>query len=80
MKADIVKQYYKDLETGVEMSFSKYRLYGWTVMFPQTNEGDAFLFEGNIPWSTLSEEEQAVVDAYYKVLDEILEEEYEQDK
>ena len=77
MKADIVHYYYKDLETSVEMMFSKYRLYGWTVMFPQTKEGDAFLFEGNIPWPTLSEEEQAVVDAYYKVLDEILEEEYE---
>ena len=80
MKADIVHQYYKDLETSVEMLFSKYPDYGWTVMFPQTREGDAFLFEGNIPWPTLSKEEQSVVDAYYKVLDEILEEDDEQDK
>lgn len=77
MKADIVHQYYRDPETGVEMHFSKYPDFGWTVGFPQTQPGDAFFFEGNIPWSTLSAEEQAVVDAYYKKLHKMMEEDDE---
>lgn len=44
MKADIVHQYYKDPETGVEMHFSKYPDWGWTVGFHNID------FEGSLDY------------------------------
>ena len=77
MKADIVKQYYKCPTTGVEMNFSKYPDFGWSVSFPQVQPGDAFFFEGNIPWPELTEAEKLVVDENYKKLYKALEEDDE---
>ena len=74
MKADIVHQYYKDPETGVEMSFSKYPDFGWTVGFHNIDFEGGLDYRGNIPWPTLSAEEQAVVDENYKKLHKMMEE------
>lgn len=70
-----VHYYYKDPETGVEMNFSKYSDWGWTISFPHTKAEDAFFFEGKIPWPELSTEEQAVVDENYKNLHRMIREE-----
>ena len=49
MKADIVHQYYKDPETGVEMHFSKYPDWGWTVGFHNID------FEGGLSFQEAKE-------------------------
>lgn len=73
MKTDMVKYYFKCPDTGVEMSFSKSPNFGWAVGFhtKTTDEAvDAFLSDIVIPWPTLSEEEQRVVDKNYEDLRE----------
>lgn len=75
MKTDMVHYYYKNLETGVEMSFSKSDQWGWGVHF--VNLHNSLDYKGHIPWPTLSAEEQAVVDENYRKLYEALEEEDE---
>ena len=79
MKADIVHQYYKDPETGVEMHFSKRIGFGWSVNFPKSTPFEALYYKGKIPWPALSTEEQAVVDENYKKLHKMLEEDDETD-
>lgn len=74
MKADPVHQYYKDLETGVEMSFSKYPDWGWVVGFHNIDFEGSLDYIGKIPWSKLSAEEQAVVDENYEKLYKMMEE------
>lgn len=76
MKTDRVKYYYKDLKTGVEMTFSKTEQWGWVAGFhtKTTDEAvDALLSDIVIPWPTLSESEQRVVDANYDKLYKSLE-------
>ena len=78
MKTDMVKYYYKDLDTGVEVTFSKTEQWGWAVGFhtKTTDEAvDALLSDIVIPWPTLSESEQRVVDANYDKLYKSLEDE-----
>jgi hypothetical protein len=70
MKTDPVHYYFKCSETGVEMSFSRTDDWGWGVSFPQVQQGDAFYFEGDIPWPELSEEQQEVVDENHRHLNE----------
>ncbi|UZS00865.1 hypothetical protein [Pseudomonas phage vB_PsaM_M1] len=80
MKTDPVHCYYKDPATGVEMSFSKRSDFGWAVSFPNAKtkeEISAALHFKNIPWPTLSAEEQAVVDENYKKLHKMMEEDDE---
>lgn len=79
MKADIVHQYYKNPETGVEMSFSKYPDWGWTVGFHNIDFEGSLDYVGKIPWPELSAEEQAVVDENYKKLHKMMEEDDEQE-
>lgn len=75
MKSDMVKYYYKDLGTGVEMQFTKTDQWGWAVGFINTDFLGSINYDGIIPWPTLSEEEQKIVDENYKRLYEILENE-----
>ena len=77
MTTDIVKQYYKDPDTGTEMSFSKHSDYGWCISFPFLDAIEALDYAGDIPWPKLSTEEQAVVDANYENLRKMLREEGE---
>jgi len=73
MSTDMVKYYYKDPDTGVEMSFSKSPTFGWAVGFhtKTTDEAvDALLSDIVIPWPTLSESEQRVVNKNYEDLRE----------
>ena len=74
MKADIVHQYYKDPETGVEMCFSKSSQWGWSIGFPNITFEHAFDYKGVIPWPKLPAEEQAVVDENHKKLHKMMEE------
>ena len=77
MKTDMVKYYYKDLETGVEVTFSKTAQWGWGVSF-HTNEKEMFdmlLSDIVLPWPELSQEEKKVVDANYDKLYKSLEDE-----
>ena len=76
MKTDMVKYYYKDLDTGVEVTLSKTAQWGWAASF-HTNEEEMFdilISDIVLPWSELSEEEQKVVDANYDKLYKALEE------
>ena len=41
MKTDMVKYYYKDPDTGVEVTFSKTAQWGWAASF-HTNEEEMF--------------------------------------
>ena len=72
MKTDMVKYYYKDLDTGVEVTFSKTDQWGWAAAFHVSKEEmfDMLLSDIELPWPELSEEDQRVVDANYKVLEE----------
>ena len=72
MSTDIVKQYYKAPDTGIEMHFSKHSNYGWCISFPFLDAIEALDYAGDIPWPKLSTEEQAVVDENYKRLREAL--------
>lgn len=77
MKTDMVKYYYKDLETGVEVTFSKTAQWGWAVQYHVSREEmfDILLSDIKLPWPELSEEDQKVVDANYDKLYKSLEEE-----
>ena len=77
MKTDMVKYYYKDLDTGVEVTFSKTDQWGWAVRFHVSREEmfDILLSDIKLPWPELSEEEQKVVDANYDKLYKSLEDE-----
>ena len=72
MKTDMVKYYYKDLDTGVEMTFSKTAQWGWAVSYHVSREEmfDILLSEIKLPWHDLSQDEKKVVDANYKALEE----------
>ena len=75
MKTDMVKYYYKDLDTGVEVTFSKTDQWGWAASF-HTNEEEMFdilLSDIKLPWPSLSEDEKKVVDANYDKLYKSLE-------
>ncbi len=72
MKNDIVQQYYKDKETGMEMRFTKTDQWGWSVCFPKASIDEALDYEGVIPWPELSPEEQKEVDNNYKELYKML--------
>lgn len=77
MKTDMVKYYYKDLDTGVEVTFSKTDQWGWGVSF-HTNEEEMFdmlLSDIVLPWPRLGAEEQKIVDANYDKLYKSLEDE-----
>ncbi len=77
MKTDMVKYYYKDLETGVEVTFSKTAQWGWAASFHTSREEmfDILLSDIKLPWPELSEEDQKVVDANYDKLYKSLEDE-----
>ena len=77
MKTDMVKYYYKDLDTGVEVTFSKSLQFGWAVRFHVSEEEmfDMLLSDIKLPWPELSEDEKKVVDANYDKLYKSLEEE-----
>lgn len=74
MSTDMVKYYYKDLDTGVEVTFSKTGQWGWAVAFHVSKQkmADIDILMSNIklPWPDLSEEEQRVVDKNYEDLRE----------
>ena len=72
MTIDIVHQYYKDLNTGTEMRFSKHSDYGWSISFPFLDISESLDYTGDIPWPKLSTEEQCVVEESYKKLYEII--------
>ena len=72
MKTDMVKYYYKDLETGVEVTFSKTGQWGWAASF-HTNEEEMFdmlLSDIVLPWPSLSSEEEEIVNKNYADLRE----------
>ena len=77
MKTDMVKYYYKDLATGVEVTFTKTPQWGWGVSFHVSKEEmfDILLSDIKLPWPSLSEDEQKVVDANYDKLYKSLEDE-----
>lgn len=77
MKTDMVKYYYKDLDTGVEVTFSKTAQWGWAASFHVSREEmfDMLLSDIKLPWPELSEEDQRVVDANYDKLYKSLEDE-----
>ena len=77
VKTDMVKYYYKDLDTGVEVTFSKTPQFGWAVRFHVSKEEifDTLLSEIKLPWPELSEDEKKVVDANYDKLYKSLEDE-----
>lgn len=77
MQKHPVCYYYKDLETEVEMSFSKTDQWGWAVGFHNIDIEGMIDYKGPIPWPTLSAEEQAVVDENYKKLHRMMEEDDE---
>lgn len=79
MKIDMVKYYYKDLDTGVEVTFTKTSQWGWGVSFHVSKEEmfDILISDIKLPWPELSEEEQRVVDANYDKLYKSLEDEDE---
>lgn len=72
MKTDMVKYYYKDLDTGVEVTFTKTPQWGWAVRFHVSKEEmfDILLSDIVLPWPELSKDEKKVVDANYKALEE----------
>ena len=77
MKIDMVKYYYKDPDTGVEVTFSKTAQWGWGASFHVDREEmfDMLLSDIKLPWHELSEEDQKVVDANYDKLYKSLEDE-----
>ena len=77
VKTDMVKYYYKDPATGVEVTFTKASQWGWAVSYHVSREEmfDMLLSETKLPWPELSEDEQKVVDANYDKLYKSLEDE-----
>lgn len=75
MKIDPVRYYYKNLETGVEMEFTKSDMWGWAISFPKLDITESLNYDGYIPWPELSAEEKPVVDRDYEELRNALEEE-----
>lgn len=73
MKIDPVHYYYKDLNTGMEIEFSKLSDWGWSVCFPKASFDEIMDYEGEIPWPSLTPEEQAIVDENYEKLYKALE-------
>ena len=70
MKTDMVKYYYKDPDTGVEVTFSKTAQWGWAASF-HTNEEEMFdmlLSDIKLPWPELSQEDAATVSLNYERL------------
>ena len=80
MKTDPVHYYYKDLETGVEMSFSKTDQWGYAVGFHGIDLEEALNYKGKIPWPELSPDEKAVVDENYENLHKMIREEDDEDE
>lgn len=72
MSIDMVKYYYKDPDTGVEVTFSKTEQWGWAVQYHVSKEEmfDILISDIKLPWPELSEEEQRVVDKNYEDLRE----------
>lgn len=72
MKTDMVKYYYKDLDTGVEVTFSKTAQWGWAVSYHVSKEEmfDMLLSDIVLPWPSLSSEEEEVVSKNYADLRE----------
>lgn len=72
MKTDMVKYYYKDPDTGVEVTFSKTPHWGYAVQYHVSKEEvfDMLISDIKLPWPELSEEEQRVVDKNYEDLRE----------
>ena len=72
VKTDMVKYYYKDLDTGVEVTFTKTPQWGWAASYHVSREEmfDILLSDIKLPWPELSEDEKRVVDANYKALEE----------
>ena len=77
VKTDMVKYYYKDLDTGLEVTFSKTDQWGWAVSFHVSREEmfDMLLSDIKLPWPELSQDEKKVVDANYDKLYKSLEDE-----
>lgn len=81
MSIDMVKYYYKDPDTGVEVTFSKTPHWGYAVQYHVSKEErvdsilDMLISDIKLPWPELSEEEQRVVDANYDKLYKSLEDE-----
>lgn len=75
MKTDIVKYYYKDPDTGVEVTFSKSPQFGWAVSYHMSREEmfDMLISDIVLPWPRLGAEEQKIVDANYDKLYKSLE-------
>lgn len=74
MKIDPVRYYYKNLETGVEMEFTKSEEWGYGVSFKNCSIEQMLSYNGHIPWPELSAEEKAIVDANYERLRKACEE------
>jgi len=72
MKTDMVKYYYKDLDTGVEVTFSKTAQFGWAVSYHVSREEmfDMLISDIVLPWPELSEEEEEIVNKSYADLRE----------
>ena len=50
------------------MEFTKSEEWGWAVEFKNCSIDQMLNYKGNIPWPTLSEAEQKIVDANYERL------------
>ena len=72
MKTDMVQYYYKDVETGMEMGFTKTEQWGWSVCFPKSSVEESLNYDGPVPFPKLSPEEQKEVDNNYKELYKML--------
>ena len=75
MNIDLVKYYFRDPETGVEMEFTKSDMWGWAVGFPKLSITESLDYTGHIPWPELSAKEKEIVDRNYEELRKALEEE-----
>ena len=81
MKIDMVKYYYKCPTTGVEMSFSKTDQWGWGVCFTNIDPLESICRKDiHVPWPSLTEEEQKVIDENYKNLYDMIREEDENEE
>ena len=74
MKIDPVKYYYKDLETNMEMEFTKSEEWGYAVSFKNCSVDQMLNYKGHIPWPALSETEKKIVDSNYEMLRKAYEE------
>lgn len=79
MQKNPVCYYYKCPKTKIEMNFTFRQDWGWGVAFPFLDVHGAMDYGGlpdiEIPWPTLSAEEQAVVDENYENLHRMIREE-----